>query len=1180
MNKTIYKTAGSLLLFTLLLTGCNGGNDTTVLDDRDKKYTNVDNTDDTTVTNSSFIITGTIKDENYISSTVCLDINRNDTCDTDTEPTTNISTDKNFTFTVTDENQQANKDYYVNNNLYEGYKVIAYDGYEEGTTNLNTFIYKSFYVKDTPTLLNKLDTYAADILEINKDNLLLKNQLTYLGLSYNLYDTNYTITDIKNKIANLLSTTILELDELNTNSLVSLAYKNNIKLEYSIKVLKSIMAIANKSATNTLIYKIIGFKLNTETYNSVESLMSAIMTDLKLDKSLIETYLYNVNKIFANSLTRTDIDNKTFLFDREFLYKLLNYEVITTATEFNVITATEVGLMSELILIDIAYQNSDYYDLLEKIKTIFDFNNISKNSSYVDIVTILKKYTETKNIGTYYETFLNSTLYTENNLNITISDPLLTTADTLTIGLDTVYPTEDVIFTDLNGTINSNVVEVQVLVINSIGLTMESKYATIVNGIWSVNNFLEPTPDDYTIKIIAKDKYGATNEIVSDTITILSMIIRITSTVNTEVPALETMSGTLTSNVVSIEAKVLRPDSTVAETIAVPITGDTWDIASFAIVADGQYTVELTSTDAANQTYVIETATINVEAVKPITLTLDTGYATSSEILPTITGTMSSNVKTIEIEVLDINSNIIETKLATPNALTWSATGFKSVIEGDYTYNIKATDKYGNTGTTQSTTLTILPLSVSLTTYDTFVNLINTISGTNTADTSNIKIDIKDSSNSIIATNNIVISNGATNWTADITNQLSPGNYTLDITATNADSTKTKTITSNQITVATYPICETQAVGTIYNYQGIDYTVVDNSSILQLTTDIINGVKVNSDMTTICTTQVTDMSDLFLDMTTFNLSLSNFDTRNVINMSGMFRNASSFNQPLSNFKTTNVDNMSRMFEGATAFNQPLTSFDTLNVQYMHDMFKSASAFNNDISSFATVNVTNMSGMFYGAIAFNQPLSNFNTIVVSDMSFMFYGTDIFNQSLSNFNTVNVTLMNSMFQNALLFNQPLTSFTTTAVTDMRDMFSGAAEFDNDISTFNTLVVQNMSNMFAQAVKFNQPLPNTFTTAAVIDMLGMFYGATLFNQSLISFDTTQVIAMGGMFYEATSFNQSLSHFITTNTSDMSFMFYSASSFIQDISSWTVPLINTEPNNFSTLTDTAWTAGMKPTW
>ena len=1182
MNNKNYKMTGSLILFGLLLTGCNNGSNDKVIDDRDKKYTNLDNDKDgKDNTSSSFTVTGYIKDENFVASTVCLDINRNDICDINTEPITTISADKKFTLLIEGNNQKDNEAYHKANKLYDGYKIISYGGNEEGTTNKNTFVYKTFYIKDKPVIFGKLDTYATDILEVNKNNILLKNQLNYLGLNYNLYDTKYSVDNIKGKIAIfLLGSSVTEIDDLGKNSLITTGYKNIIKLEYSIKILKSILAVANKTITESLIYKIIGYKLNTAYFTNIENMMGSIMTDLKVDKSLMDVYLLNINKIFNNSVSRIDIENKSFLFNREFLYKLLNYEVITTNTEFNVITATEVGLMAELILIDIDYKNTNYYDILEKMKTIFDFNNITSNSSYINIITVLKKYTETKDIGTYYETFLNGTIYSENNLNIPFPSIQSTTSDTLEIELTTVYETEDVAFTDLNGTINSNVIEVRIQVINSTNQIMEDKYATILNNTWSINGFLEPTPDDYTIKIISKDKYGATKEIISDTITILSMILKITSNINTEVEALEQISGTLTSNVISIEAKVLRPDSSVVETINVPLVNNTWTIATYAAVTDGQYTVEITASNSASETYVIETPTINVESVKPITLSLDNGYVTSGALLPTITGVMSSNVKTIEIEVLDSNSNIVETKLAIPSALTWSATNFKSVVAGNYTFNIVATDKYGNQGTVQSTILAVTPISVSLDTYNTKINFINTISGTNTADTALVKIDIKNSTGTIINTKNIPSTNGSTNWTTNITDVLAPGDYTLEVTATNSENTKTTTVVSNTLTVTTFPICDTQAIGSIYNYQGIDYTVVDNGSISQLITDIKNGTKTNSDMTTICTTQVTDMSDLFLNMTTFNLSLSNFDTQNVTNMSGMFRNASLFNQSLSNFVTEQVDNMSRMFEDAIAFNQPLTSFDTFNVQYMHDMFKNASSFDNDISSFVTKNVSNMSGMFNGATVFNQPLTNFYTVNVLDMSFMFAETNLFNQSLSNFGTPQVTLMNSMFQNALLFNQSLSSFNTNSVENMSDMFSGAAAFDNDISSFNTIKVKNMSSMFADAIIFNQPFPNTFTTAVVTDMSGMFSGTTLFNQSLISFDTTSVLIMGGMFYEASAFNQSLTHFITNNTTNMSYMFYSATSFVQDISTWTVPLITTEPNNFSTLTSATWTIGMKPTW
>lgn len=133
---------------------------------------------------------------------------------------------------------------------------------------------------------------------------------------------------------------------------------------------------------------------------------------------------------------------------------------------------------------------------------------------------------------------------------------------------------------------------------------------------------------------------------------------------------------------------------------------------------------------------------------------------------------------------------------------------------------------------------------------------------------------------------------------------------------------------------------------------------------------------------------VTDMSDLFINEKNFNEDISEWKVHNVIDMSYMFYDAKKFNQDISEWNVSHVEYMSNMFCGAINFNQDISKWEVSHVSDMQSMFRDAKKFNQDISEWDVSNVVLFSHMFSGATDFEQDLNLWDVSNNNDMIAMF------------------------------------------------------------------------------------------------------------------------------------------------------------------------------------------------
>lgn len=255
-------------------------------------------------------------------------------------------------------------------------------------------------------------------------------------------------------------------------------------------------------------------------------------------------------------------------------------------------------------------------------------------------------------------------------------------------------------------------------------------------------------------------------------------------------------------------------------------------------------------------------------------------------------------------------------------------------------------------------------------------------------------------------------------------------------------------LNSNGITI----MCPDTSPGETGKVDEVEYESVDRALLIQRRDE-------GADLTSVCTSLVTDMSEMFREID-FNQSIGNWDVSNVTDMSYMFAGSLSdfdewthpFNQAIGDWDVSNVTDMSFMFASTSSFNQPIGNWDVSNVTDMSGMFEgntleednagdpifiyTKNPFNQQIGDWNVGSVTNMRRMF-NVSQFNQSIENWNMSNVTNTSNMFSRSE-FNQPIGNWNVSNVTNMFAMFLNSE-FNQPLNRWCVSLITSEPGSFS---------------------------------------------------------------------------------------------------------------------------------------------
>lgn len=296
------------------------------------------------------------------------------------------------------------------------------------------------------------------------------------------------------------------------------------------------------------------------------------------------------------------------------------------------------------------------------------------------------------------------------------------------------------------------------------------------------------TDGDYTITATATDASGnsasTTNTFNVDTVdpTLTVTAPSDGDATNDNTPAIE--GTTEAGAVVTVVIKDTQGNTIQTLTPSVDASGD-WSVDA-AQLPDGDYTIEVSASDAAGNTTNAPPIGIVVDTVTAITIvTPAMANTTTNDNTPTISGNAEPGAS-ITVTFTDANGMIQTATATAANNGAWSVDA-PQLNDGSWAITATSSDAAGNTASanttltvdTQDPTLVIATPSANSATNDTTP----TISGTTEANAT-VALEIRDSNGTVVETLNTTADNNG-NWTVDAA-QLTDGTYTVAGVATDA----------------------------------------------------------------------------------------------------------------------------------------------------------------------------------------------------------------------------------------------------------------------------------------------------------------------------------------------------------------------------------------------------------
>ena len=384
--------------------------------------------------------------------------------------------------------------------------------------------------------------------------------------------------------------------------------------------------------------------------------------------------------------------------------------------------------------------------------------------------------------------------------------------------------------------------EITLIVTDSLGVEQQLVTTISADGTWSIEVPTALSEGDFTVTANVSDNAGnVAQDSQSGTVDTTPPLVAINDFADSN-DTTPVFSGTTSDVAPGSLVSVLVTDANgESQTLTAVVSEDgTWQVGATQAVAEGDFTITATVTDAAgNEASDTGTGTIDLSA--PI-IAINT-IPDSADTTPTISGSVQ-NVPagtTVTLTLTDAGGNTQTITTQTLADGTWTADAINELVEGDFSINAIVSDEAGNQS--EASAQGIIDNTAPTITIDALADSNDTtptISGTAIGEPEGtvVTITVTDDAGNPQTITTEVQADGT--FSVDVPNELSEGEFTAEVSVTDTSGNETTATTTGEVDTAAPTV------------------IIDPISDTNDTTPTISGTATGEPEGTVVTITVTD----------------------------------------------------------------------------------------------------------------------------------------------------------------------------------------------------------------------------------------------------------------------------------------------------------------------------------